>query len=87
LTKPIRERATNPTFIADKHEEHEEHEEHGLREGGFVSTFSDGRMLLEINAFHDLVAAITAYLGLLEHDLVLALALTGFDPHTKTSRT
>ena len=41
---------------------------------------------MELNAFHDLVAAITAYLSLLEHDLVLALAFSGFDPSTEISR-
>jgi hypothetical protein len=35
---------------------------------------------MELNAFHDLVAAISAYLSLLEHDLVLALAFKGFNP-------
>jgi hypothetical protein len=64
----FRERAVNPTFIEDKYEEH------GPTEGGIarVSTFTSGRILMKMNAFHDLVAAITAYLSLLEHDLVLA---------------
>jgi hypothetical protein len=35
---------------------------------------------MALNAFHDMVAAITAYLSLLEHDLVLALPFCGFDP-------
>ncbi len=35
---------------------------------------------MKLNAFHDLVAALTAYLSVLEHDLVLALAFTDFDP-------
>lgn len=43
-------------------------------------TFKSGAIQMEMNAFHDMVAAITAYLSLLEHDLVLALAFNGFDP-------
>jgi hypothetical protein len=35
---------------------------------------------MKLNAFHDLIAAITAYLSRLDHDLVLALAFTDFDP-------
>jgi hypothetical protein len=35
---------------------------------------------MALNAFHDLVAAITAYLSLLEHRLVLALPFGSFDP-------
>lgn len=34
---------------------------------------------MELNATHDMVAAATAYLSRLEHDLVLALPFVGFD--------
>ena len=33
-----------------------------------------------LNAFHDMIAAISAYISLVEHVLVLALAFSGFDP-------
>jgi hypothetical protein len=69
----FRERAEKPTFIVDRHEEHQ-------GRFGKVSTFTDGQALMRLSAFHDLVAAITAYLSLLEHDLVLALAFSDFDP-------
>lgn len=72
----FRARAVNPNFIADKREEHRS------KDGRLLSTsFSDGQILMQMNAFHDLVAAITAYLSLLkEHNLVLALAFTDFNP-------
>ena len=72
----FRERAIDPTFIADEYEEYEPTD--GLL--ARASTFTSGQIRMELNAFHDLVAAITAYLSLLEHDLVLALAFSGFDP-------
>jgi hypothetical protein len=70
----FRERALNPTLIED---ERVEHEVPGL---ATAFTFKSGQIQMRVNAFHDLVAAITAFLSLLEHDLVLALAFTGFDP-------
>ncbi|MDV7357693.1 hypothetical protein R4282_32385 [Rhodococcus oxybenzonivorans] len=71
----FRERALAPIMIPD------EHSEHRSPEGELISSsFASGRRRMQINAFHDMVAAITAYLSLLEHDLVLALAFTGFNP-------
>jgi hypothetical protein len=72
----FRDRALKPTHIEDEITEHEPID--GLLGAGV--TFKSGRIQMELNAFHDLVAAITAYLSVLEHDLVLALAFTGFDP-------
>ena len=72
----FRERAIDPIFIADEYKEYEPTDGLVTR----VSTSTNGQMRMELNAFHDLVAAITAYLSLLEHDLVLALAFSGFDP-------
>ena len=43
-------------------------------------SFKSGKIQMQLNAFHDMVAAITAYLSLLEHELVLALAFIDFDP-------
>lgn len=75
----FRERALTPTFIPD------EHSEHRSPDGTLLSTsFDSGQHQMNMNAFHDMVAAITAYLSLLEHDLVRALAFTGFDPGTGT---
>lgn len=51
-----------------------------LEDGSTGSSFINGPDRMRMNAFHDLVAALTAYLSLLEHDLVLALAFTDFDP-------
>lgn len=45
-----------------------------------IGSFTNGRVEMSRNSFHDLVAAITAYLSLLEHDMVLALAFCEFDP-------
>ena len=45
-----------------------------------VLSFKSGKIQMELNAFHDMVAAVTAYLSRLEHDLVLALAFGDFDP-------
>jgi hypothetical protein len=42
--------------------------------------FKSGKSRMQMNAFHDMIAAISAYISLLEHDLVLALAFSGFDP-------
>lgn len=44
------------------------------------TSFKSGKVQMALNAFHDMVAAISAYLSLLEHDLVLALPFCGFDP-------
>jgi hypothetical protein len=71
----FRDRALNPTLIED------ELVEHGPGDGiATAVTFKSGRIHMELNAFHDLVAAITSYISLLEHDLVLALVFADFDP-------
>ncbi len=73
----FRERAVDPVFIQDERITHEP------VEGALIQaayTFTSGRVQMKMNAFHDMVAAITAHLSVLEHDLVLALAFSGFDP-------
>ncbi|MEA5367144.1 hypothetical protein VA596_46985 [Amycolatopsis sp., V23-08] len=70
----FRERALNPAVIADKTTVIE-------HEGGATGTsFESGAIRMHMNAFHDMVAAITAYFSLVEHVLVLALPFSGFDP-------
>lgn len=70
----FRERAINPDVVADVSES-------GTSEGGGTwSTFLLGKNVMAMHAFHDLVAAITAFLSSLEHDLVLALPFLDFDP-------
>lgn len=70
----FRERAENPTPVDDVHEE-------GETEGGAPwRTFTSGKIQMQLNSFHDMIAAIAAYLSLLEHILVLALPFTDFDP-------
>jgi hypothetical protein len=71
----FRERAIAPVFIEDEHITHEPIE--GISQW---YSFTSGRAQMQMNAFHDMIAAISAYLSLLEHDLVLALAFNGFDP-------
>lgn len=44
------------------------------------TTFQSGKLLMQMNSFHDLVASVNAYLSLLEHHMVLALPFQGFDP-------
>lgn len=70
----FRDRALNPTVIED------ERVEYGPGDGIEWAVVKSGRIQMELNAFHDLVAAITSYISLLEHDLVLALAFGDFDP-------
>jgi hypothetical protein len=73
----FRERAVNPISIEDEHITYEPHE------GALIQkaySFKSGKIQMRLNAFHDMVAAITAYLSLLEHELVLALAFIDFDP-------
>ncbi|MBT2275893.1 hypothetical protein [Rhodococcus qingshengii] len=72
----FRERASNPNVIPN------EHTEHPSPAGGVFISFTFGRLQMKMNSFYDMVAATTAYLSLLEHDLVLALAFTDFDPDT-----
>lgn len=51
------------------------------------SSMTSGPAQMQENAFNDLVAAITAYLSLLEHDLVLSLAFQDFNPATDDLKT
>ncbi|MEU7864661.1 hypothetical protein [Nonomuraea sp. NPDC049141] len=71
----FRERAINPVFIDECIRE--EPTEGAI---GCWYTVKDGKAQMQMNAFHDMTAAISAYLSLLEHNLVLALAFHGFDP-------
>lgn len=73
----FRERATDPVPVED------EHIIDGPVEAAPILkalSHKNNKIQMELNAFHDMVAAITAYLSLLEHDLVLALAFCDFDP-------
>lgn len=72
----FRERAVDPAFIEDETIVHPPIEGHT----GTATTFRSGEIRMRMNAFHDMVAAISAYVSLLEHDLVLALAFSDFDP-------
>lgn len=65
----FRQRAEHPDYIEDEH-----------KSGPNWSSFTSGAARMQLNAFHDMVAAITAYLSLLEHDLVLAFPFVDFDP-------
>ena len=70
----FRGRAANPDVVEDVHES-------GTFDGGGSwSTFLSGREVMAMHAFHDLVAAISAFLSCLEHDLVLTLPFLDFDP-------
>jgi hypothetical protein len=69
----FRARALNPALIEDKSEV-------VAGEWGTGYTFTSGRNIMNMHAFHDLVAAMTAFLSAIEHDLVLALAFTNFNP-------
>jgi len=71
----FRERAVDPVVIEDETIVHKPIP--GL---GAATSFKSGTIQMRMNAFHDMVAAISAYLSLFEHDLVLALAFSGFDP-------
>lgn len=71
----FRKRATNPDVVEDVSES-------GTNDFGSWSTFLLGRNVMAMNAFHDLVAAISAFLSSLEHDLVLALPFLDFEPST-----
>jgi hypothetical protein len=71
----FRERALQPAVIEDKTATHKS------TDGALTSvSYTFGHLQMQMHAFHDLVAAITAYVSLLEHDLVLALPFSGFDP-------
>lgn len=71
----FRQRATNPDFVEDVHE-HREGSDIVISTSHYVS----GKSVMTSNAFHDLVAAISAYMSVLEHDLVLMLPFLDFDP-------
>lgn len=43
-------------------------------------TFQSGKLVMQLNSFHDLVASVNAYLSLFEHTMVLALPFQDFDP-------
>lgn len=73
----FRERAVNPVSIEDEYITYEPVEGSLIQKGW---SFTSGKIQMQLNAFHDMVAAITAYLSLLEHELVLALAFVDFDP-------
>lgn len=70
----FRERATDPVHIDDVTET----VDHG--DGSRSMSFSNGHFKMRLASFHDMVAAISAYLSRIEHDLVLALPFVGFDP-------
>lgn len=72
----FRDRAVNPTVVEDEHTRFERAGELGI--SGW--TFKSGAAVMQLNSTHDVVAAITAFLSRLEHDLVLALPFAGFDP-------
>ncbi|MFJ2353479.1 hypothetical protein [Glutamicibacter sp. NPDC087673] len=74
----FRSRALDPILIEDEYKVYGADE---LPKGvASASTFQSGIVLMQLNAFHDMIAAITAYLSRLEHDLVLAFAFSNFDP-------
>jgi hypothetical protein len=74
----FRERAMDPEYIPDVTTIHKI-DEHGRP---VARSFTFGSRRMQQHAFHDLVAAISSYLSLLEHDLVLSLAFVGFDPES-----
>lgn len=69
----FRGRATSPDVIDDVSES-------GTNESGSWSSFLLGENVMAMNAVHDLMAAISAFVSSLEHDLVLALPFLDFDP-------
>lgn len=69
----FRERATHPVPVEDVSES-------GTSETGTWWTVLLGRNVMAMHAVHDLVAAISAFVSSLEHDLVLALPFLDFDP-------
>ncbi|KAA9108052.1 hypothetical protein [Microbacterium rhizomatis] len=72
----FRERALNPTVVEDEHRSFEPGGDLGISGWSFKS----GAAVMQVNSTHDVVAAITAFLSRLEHDLVLALPFARFDP-------
>lgn len=78
----FREKAVSPTPIESVYTDIESDD--GQYRG---TSMTNGPAQMKENAFNDLVAAITAYLSLLEHDLVLSLAFQDFDPATDDLKT
>ncbi|WP_130841906.1 hypothetical protein [Corynebacterium neomassiliense] len=71
----FRQRAVNPDFVEDIHEQ--------MEGDGIVKSWSHhvcGKSVMDLNASHDLVASISAYLSVLEHCFVLILPFHDFDP-------
>jgi hypothetical protein len=71
----FRERAEKPTHVEDEY----------VIGGGPSpvakwSMITSGKTQMRLNSFHDMIAALSAYLSLLEHDLVLALPFADFNP-------
>ncbi len=79
----FRERAVDPILVEDERKTIEAVPGSLLMEG---YSFRSGNFQMRMNAFHDMIAAISAYLSLLEHDLVLALAFCDFDRTRTTSQ-
>lgn len=72
----FRERATHPEVVEGVLET-------GMsQDGGTWSSFVSGKRVMTLNASHDLVAAISAFLSSLEHDLVLTLPFLDYSPAT-----
>lgn len=78
----FREKAVSPTPIESVYTDIESDDGQYLG-----ASMTNGPAQMKENAFNDLVAAITAYLSLLEHDLVLCLAFQDFDPATDDLKT
>ncbi|WP_309066831.1 hypothetical protein [Microbacterium sp.] len=72
----FRDRALNPAVVEDEHLEIKPGDGFGISGWSFTS----GAAVMQLNSTHDVVAAITAFLSRLEHDLVLSLPFAGFDP-------
>ncbi|QZY51334.1 hypothetical protein [Leucobacter tenebrionis] len=72
----FRDRSLNPTVVEDEHIEIKPEDGFGISGWSFTS----GAAVMQLNSTHDVVAAITAFLSRLEHDLVLSLPFAGFDP-------
>ncbi|WP_458117284.1 hypothetical protein [Arthrobacter sp. D2-10] len=71
----FRERSLHPLVVED------EVKHFGAGAGiAQAISFQLGKLQMQLNSFHDLVASVNAYLSLLEHDMVLALPFENFDP-------
>lgn len=77
----FRERAENPVLIEDVRTEYQSAPGAPI---GRSWSLTSGKAQMDRNAFHDMIAAINAYLSLSEHILVLALAFCDFDPEADT---